>query len=179
MSAIAEELGDLPLAQSLDPALQYDWGPMTGWQLSPGANPPRAGNIVCGDAYIIQGQSNAVAYDFGKEDPAFRSDWRDLRLRLSVNGEERQNASTADLIFDIPTLIDEGLAIGGAASAVGIDFPYPNFTGPATALGLILSATWRVESQPSLGRKTDRAIVCPPMPTFVNASLINGDTRWE
>jgi electron transfer flavoprotein-quinone oxidoreductase len=39
---------------------------------------------------------------------------------------------------DIPTLIDHGLAIGGAASAVGIDFPYPNFTGPATAMGLLL-----------------------------------------
>jgi alkylation response protein AidB-like acyl-CoA dehydrogenase/electron transfer flavoprotein alpha subunit/flavin-dependent dehydrogenase/ferredoxin-like protein FixX len=39
---------------------------------------------------------------------------------------------------DIPNLIDEGLAIGGAASAIGIDFPYPNFTGPATAMGLLL-----------------------------------------
>src|SRR5205085_1252606 len=39
---------------------------------------------------------------------------------------------------DIPTLIDEGLAVGGAASAIGIDFPYPNFTGPATAMGLLL-----------------------------------------
>ncbi|MCI0463152.1 MAG: acyl-CoA dehydrogenase family protein, partial [Gemmataceae bacterium] len=40
---------------------------------------------------------------------------------------------------DIPTLIDEGLAIGGAASAIGIDFPYPNFTGPATAMGLLIT----------------------------------------
>ncbi|MCC6418764.1 MAG: acyl-CoA dehydrogenase family protein [Gemmataceae bacterium] len=40
---------------------------------------------------------------------------------------------------DIPTLIDEGLAIGGGASAIGIDFPYPNFTGPATAMGLLLT----------------------------------------
>jgi len=39
---------------------------------------------------------------------------------------------------DVPTLIDDGLAIGGAASAIGIDFPYPNFTGPATAMGLLL-----------------------------------------
>jgi alkylation response protein AidB-like acyl-CoA dehydrogenase/flavin-dependent dehydrogenase/ferredoxin-like protein FixX len=39
---------------------------------------------------------------------------------------------------DIPHLIDHGLAIGGAASAIGIDFPYPNFTGPATAMGLLL-----------------------------------------
>jgi alkylation response protein AidB-like acyl-CoA dehydrogenase/flavin-dependent dehydrogenase/ferredoxin-like protein FixX len=39
---------------------------------------------------------------------------------------------------DIPRLIDAGLAIGGAASAIGVDFPYPNFTGPATAMGLLL-----------------------------------------
>src|SRR5262249_38310402 len=39
---------------------------------------------------------------------------------------------------DIPTLVDHGLAVGGAASAIGIDFPYPNFTGPATAMGLLL-----------------------------------------
>jgi electron transfer flavoprotein-quinone oxidoreductase len=39
---------------------------------------------------------------------------------------------------DIPTLIDDGLAVGGAASGIGIDFPYPNFTGPATGMGLLL-----------------------------------------
>ena len=42
-------------------------------------------------------------------------------------------------IKEVPTLIDEGLAIGGAASGIGIDFPYPNFTGPATAMGLLLT----------------------------------------
>jgi electron transfer flavoprotein-quinone oxidoreductase len=40
---------------------------------------------------------------------------------------------------DIPTLIDDGLAVGGAASAIGIDFPYPNFTGPATRMGLLIT----------------------------------------
>ncbi len=35
----------------------------------------RAGNLVCGDAYLINGQSNADATDFGKEDPTFTSDW--------------------------------------------------------------------------------------------------------
>ena len=40
---------------------------------------------------------------------------------------------------DIPHLIDDGLAIGGAASAIGVDFPYPNFTGPATSMGLLLA----------------------------------------
>ena len=37
---------------------------------------------------------------------------------------------------EIPRLVDDGLAIGGAASGIGLDFPYPNFTGPATAMGL-------------------------------------------
>src|SRR5213079_1604166 len=44
---------------------------------------------------------------------------------------------------DTPNRIDDGLAIGGAASAVGIDFPYPNFTGPATAMGLLLAEAVR------------------------------------
>src|SRR5581483_3170232 len=35
----------------------------------------RAADLVCGDAYLINGQSNAVATDFGKEDAAFRSEW--------------------------------------------------------------------------------------------------------
>jgi electron transfer flavoprotein-quinone oxidoreductase len=49
---------------------------------------------------------------------------------------------------DIPTLIDNGLAIGGAASAIGIDFPYPNFTGPATGMGLLLvQAARRIREQ--------------------------------
>lgn len=34
-----------------------------------------AKNIVCGDAFLIIGQSNAVATDFGKENPLAVSDW--------------------------------------------------------------------------------------------------------
>lgn len=41
-------------------------------------------------------------------------------------------------IKELPQLIDHGLAIGGAASGIGVDFPYPNYTGPATAMGLQL-----------------------------------------
>lgn len=49
---------------------------------------------------------------------------------------------------DIPRLIDNGLAIGGAASAIGIDFPYPNFTGPATAMGrLLVEAARRIREE--------------------------------
>lgn len=41
-------------------------------------------------------------------------------------------------IKEVPQLVDDGLAIGGAASGLGVDFPYPNFTGPATRMGLQL-----------------------------------------
>jgi len=51
---------------------------------------------------------------------------------------------------DIPRLVDDGLAIGGAASAIGIDFPYPNFTGPATMMGLLLAqAAGRIREEKS------------------------------
>jgi electron transfer flavoprotein-quinone oxidoreductase len=51
---------------------------------------------------------------------------------------------------DIPNLIDEGLAVGGAASAIGVDFPYPNFTGPATGMGLLLTqAACRIRDERS------------------------------
>ncbi|MBI4617204.1 MAG: acyl-CoA dehydrogenase family protein [Planctomycetes bacterium] len=40
---------------------------------------------------------------------------------------------------EIPRLAAHGLAIGGAASGIGLDFPYPNFTGPATAMGKLFA----------------------------------------
>jgi electron transfer flavoprotein-quinone oxidoreductase len=40
---------------------------------------------------------------------------------------------------ELPQLVDNGLAIGGAATGVGLDFPYPNFTGPATAMGRLFA----------------------------------------
>ncbi len=44
---------------------------------------------------------------------------------------------------EIPTLVDHGLAIGGAASGIGTDFPYPNYTGPATFMGLQIARAAR------------------------------------
>ncbi len=35
-----------------------------------------------------------------------------------------------------PVLVEDGLAVGGAPVGLGIDFPFPNFTGPASATGL-------------------------------------------
>lgn len=39
---------------------------------------------------------------------------------------------------EFPQMVDHGLAIGGAATGLGVDFPYPNYTGPATRMGLEL-----------------------------------------
>lgn len=35
-----------------------------------------------------------------------------------------------------PILTQNGLAVGGASAGLGVDIPYPNFTGPAAATGL-------------------------------------------
>ena len=35
-----------------------------------------------------------------------------------------------------PILVDNGLVVGGASAGLGIDIPFPNFTGPASATGL-------------------------------------------
>src|SRR5262249_49154385 len=77
-------------------------------------------------------------------DPNLLMEWcENLPALQPWLGEGRPGVFGAKIIRgggarDIPTLIDEGLAIGGAASAIGIDFPYPNFTGPATCMGLLL-----------------------------------------
>jgi len=34
-----------------------------------------ATNLICGDVFLINGQSNAVATDWGQEEPTFQSDW--------------------------------------------------------------------------------------------------------
>src|SRR5262245_8646860 len=85
-----------------------------------------------------------LAEHFGG-DPNLLLEWFEglPSLRPWLEGA-RRSAFGAKLIRgggakDIPTLIDEGLAVGGAASAIGIDFPYPNFTGPATAMGLLIT----------------------------------------
>lgn len=68
---------------------------------------------------------------------ADRLDGTNTRVRCWVNGQERQNASTTDLIFDIPTLI-ETLSAGitlypgdviatGTPVGVGIGFKPPQY----------------------------------------------------
>lgn len=45
----------------------------------------RATNVVCGDAYLLQGQSNTVATDWGPEEPGFHSPW--IRTFGSPSGD--------------------------------------------------------------------------------------------
>ncbi len=42
-----------------------------------------------------------------------------------------------------PVLVEDGLGVGGAAVGLGIDLPYPNFTGPASASGLLFARAVR------------------------------------
>ncbi len=42
-------------------------------------------------------------------------------------------------VGELPQLVDDGVAIGGAATGIGVDFPYPNFTGPACAMGKLFA----------------------------------------
>ena len=46
-----------------------------------------AGNLVCGDAYLINGQSNAVATDWGKQDFPETSEW--IRSFGSMGGDPK------------------------------------------------------------------------------------------
>jgi hypothetical protein len=46
------------------------------------------GNIVCGDAYIIQGQSNALATDTAEKSPPETNEWIRSYGRPSANGKE-------------------------------------------------------------------------------------------
>ncbi len=69
--------------------------------------------------------------------PADEIDPSDLRLRLAVNGEPRQDAATADMIFDVPTIvasISEYMTLlpgdvitTGTPSGVGLGFDPPRF----------------------------------------------------
>ncbi|MGE5173229.1 MAG: acyl-CoA dehydrogenase family protein [Betaproteobacteria bacterium] len=42
-----------------------------------------------------------------------------------------------------PILVDDGLAVGGASAGLGVDLPFPNFTGPAAATGLFFARAVR------------------------------------
>lgn len=62
------------------------------------------------------------------------------KIQALLEGGEMRSFGTKIIrgggYHEIPQMVDDGLAIGGAATGIGLDFPYPNFTGPATYMGL-------------------------------------------
>ena len=62
--------------------------------------------------------------------------------RLIAGGESTSYGAKiirAGGLRELPKLVDNGVAIGGAATGIGVDFPYPNFTGPACAMGALFA----------------------------------------
>lgn len=72
-----------------------------------------------------------------------------LTVRCHINGELRQDANTADLIFDIPTLIETISAVmelqpgdvisTGTPAGVGIGFKPPRFLQPGDEMSVSIS----------------------------------------
>jgi 2-keto-4-pentenoate hydratase/2-oxohepta-3-ene-1,7-dioic acid hydratase in catechol pathway len=109
------------------------------------------GYTIINDVTARDWQSRHQQWDMGKSFDTFcpmgpwlvtadELDGTKTRVRCWVNGEERQNASTTDFIFDIPTLI-ETLSAGitlypgdviatGTPVGVGIGFKPPRYLKP-------------------------------------------------
>jgi electron transfer flavoprotein-quinone oxidoreductase len=66
--------------------------------------------------------------------PALRPWLREGRRSGTVAGLLRGGGAR-----DVPHLVADGLAVGGAAAGLGVTFPHLNSTGPATASGLLLA----------------------------------------
>ncbi|HUI46707.1 MAG TPA: acyl-CoA dehydrogenase family protein [Nitrospirota bacterium] len=89
--------------------------------------------------YVIA-LDNLKKHYYGDHDRLF--EWmRELPYIKELAGDARLSAYGAKLIrsggwTERPVLVEDGLAVGGASAGIGIDLPFPNFTGPASATGL-------------------------------------------
>ncbi len=124
----------------------------------------KASNIVCGDAYIIIGQSNAVATDFGKENPLKPSDWirtfgatdngpEGSRLKLWANAEARGPGGKSVIGYwgmELGRRIVESekipvCLINGAVGGTRIDQHQRNETDPTDANTIYGRLLWRIQ----------------------------------
>ena len=123
-----------------------------------------AGNLVCGDAFLIIGQSNAVATDFGKEDPLQPSDWirtygatagdpNGARLRLWANAVARSPGGKSEIGYwgmelgrrlvereQVPICL-----INGAVGGTRIDQHQRNSDDPTDVGTIYGRLLWRVQ----------------------------------
>jgi electron transfer flavoprotein-quinone oxidoreductase len=86
-----------------------------------------------------------LAREFGGDHNRLMEWFKDLPEVRRWTNNGRSSAYGAKIIRgggfrELPQLVDDGLAIGGAATGIGLDFPYPNFTGPATAMGRLFAS---------------------------------------
>jgi 2-keto-4-pentenoate hydratase/2-oxohepta-3-ene-1,7-dioic acid hydratase in catechol pathway len=125
------------------------------------------GYTIINDVTARDWQSRHVQWHLGKSFDTFcpmgpwlvsadECDATRTGVRCYVNGEERQNASTADLIFDIPTLI-ETLSAGitiypgdliatGTPVGVGIGFKPPKYLKPGDVVRVEIDGIGALEN---------------------------------
>ena len=124
----------------------------------------QASDIVCGDVYLINGQSNAVATDFGKENPLKPNDWvrtfgateqgpEGARMQLWAAAEARSERGRSEIGYwgmelgrrlvednKIPVCIING-AVGGSR----IDQHQRNPKDPTDVATIYGRLLWRVQ----------------------------------
>jgi hypothetical protein len=125
----------------------------------------KADNLICGDAYLIQGQSNAVATDIGKEDPEFSSEWirsfgststspDGSRLKYWGNaihrGRKNENAQIGYWGMELGRRLVEAhkvpiCFINGAVGGTRIDMHQRNPLSPEDASTIYGRLLWRVK----------------------------------
>ncbi len=123
-----------------------------------------AKNIVCGDAFLINGQSNAVATDFGKENPLVSSEWvrtfgakagdpNGSRLKLWANAEARSPDGKSEIGYwgmELGRRLSESenipiCLINGAVGGTRIDQHQRNNADPTDVSTIYGRLLWRVQ----------------------------------
>ncbi len=123
-----------------------------------------ASNIVCGDAFLINGQSNAVATDFGQENPLQPNDWvrtfgatdrgpQGSRLKLWAPAQARSPGGKSEIGYwgmelgrrlveaeQIPICL-----INGAVGGTRIDQHQKNEADPTDVNTIYGRLLWRVQ----------------------------------
>lgn len=124
----------------------------------------RAANLVCGDVFLIIGQSNAVATDFGKENPLAANEWvrtfgatagdpNGARLKLWAPAEARSPGGRSEIGYwgmelgrrlvesqQLPICI-----INGAVGGTRIDQHQRNESDPTDVGTIYGRMLWRVQ----------------------------------
>ena len=97
--------GSFRLRMTLKPGLIRYRFEMAGIQAGRSRVIHSATNLVCGDAYLIDGQSNAVATDWGPDRPDFQSDW--IRSFGSMGHEPAVSGTWGNAVHRAPAHISK------------------------------------------------------------------------